>query len=238
MFDQNEFRKYAIKHQGISSNTFDNYAKHMSAVAMPTAITPYILEERQMHTQTLDVFSRLMVDRIIFLGEPINDYVANIVTAQLLFLESVDRNRDIQMYLNSPGGSVYAGLGIYDTMQVINPEIATICTGMAASMGAVLMCAGTPGKRTALRHSRIMLHQPSSAIGGQATDIAITVKEIQSVRQNLYTIIAEHSGQAYEKVAKDCERDYWMMADEAKAYGIVDEVLKSNPKKAIKKLGE
>lgn len=235
MFDQNEFRKYAIKHQGISSNTFDNYTKHMGAVAMPTALTPYILEERPMHAQTLDVFSRLMVDRIIFLGEPINDYVANIATAQLLFLESIDRNRDIQMYINSPGGSVYAGLGIYDTMQIINPDIATICTGMAASMGAVLMCAGTQGKRTALRHSRIMLHQPSSAIGGQATDIAITVKEIQNVRENLYTIISEHSGQDYEKVAKDCERDYWMMAEEAKAYGIVDEVLKRNPKKEIKK---
>ncbi len=233
MFDQNEFRKYAIKHQGISSNTFDNYARHMN-MAIPTNLTPYILEERPMHAQALDVFSRLMMDRIIFLGEPINDYVANIVTAQLLFLESADRNRDIQMYLNSPGGSVYAGLGIYDTMQIVNPDIATICTGMAASMGAVLMCAGTPGKRTALQHSRIMLHQPSSAIGGQATDIAITVKEIQRVKENLYTIIADHSGQTIEKVAKDCERDYWMLAEEAKAYGIVDEVLKSNPKKVRK----
>ena len=195
-------------------------------------MTPYILEERPMHAQALDVFSRLMMDRIIFMGEPINDYVANIVTAQLLFLESADRNRDIQMYLNSPGGSVYAGLGIYDTMQIVNPDIATICTGMAASMAAVLMCAGTPGKRTALQHSRIMLHQPSSAIGGQATDIAITVREIQRVKDNLYSIITEHTGQPYEKVAKDCERDYWMLAEEAKAYGIVDEVLQRNPKKA------
>src|SRR5690606_26633679 len=195
MFDQNEFRKYAIKHRGISSNTFDNYAKYINT-AIPTGLTPYILEERPMHAQTLDVFSRLMVDRIIFMGEPVNDYVANIVTAQLLFLESADRNRDIQMYLNSPGGSVYAGLGIYDTMQIVNPDIATICTGMAASMAAVLMCAGTSGKRTALQHARIMLHQPSSAIGGQATDIAITVKEIQRVKNNLYSIISEHTGQA------------------------------------------
>lgn len=233
MFDQNEFRKYAIKHQGISSNTFDNYTKYVST-AIPTNLTPYILEERPMHAQTLDVFSRLMMDRIIFMGEPVNDYVANIVTAQLLFLESADRNRDIQMYLNSPGGSVYAGLGIYDTMQIVNPDIATICTGIAASMAAVLMCAGTPGKRTALQHSRIMLHQPSSAIGGQATDIAITVREIQRVKDNLYSIITEHTGQPYEKVAKDCERDYWMLAEEAKAYGIVDEVLQRNPKKARK----
>lgn len=171
--DSKEFRKYAIQHQGISSNTFDQYAAYVSAD--PTALTPYIIEERPMNVASMDVFSRLMMDRIIFMREPINDYVANIVTAQLLFLESTDRSRDIQMYINSPGGSVYAGLGIYDTMQVINPDIATICTGMAASMGAVLMCAGTHGKRTALRHSRIMIHQPSSAIGGQATDIEVKI---------------------------------------------------------------
>jgi ATP-dependent Clp protease protease subunit len=229
----NEFRKYAIKHQGISSNTFDAYAKHISA--SPTALTPYIIEERPLNVASMDVFSRLMMDRIIFLGEGINDYVANIVTAQLLFLESTDRTRDVQMYINSPGGSVYAGLGIYDTMQIVNPDIATICTGIAASMGAVLMCAGTKGKRTALRHSRIMMHQPSSYIGGQATDISISVKEIQRVKDNLYTIISEHTGQPYEKVAKDSDRDFWMLADEAKAYGIVDEVLKSNPKKEQKK---
>lgn len=227
--NSNEFRKYAIQHRGISSNTFDQYAMHVNA--QPTALTPYIIEERPMNVASMDVFSRLMMDRIIFLGEPVNDYVANIVTAQLLFLESTDRNRDVQMYINSPGGSVYAGLGIYDTMQIVNPEIATICTGLAASMAAVLMCAGTKGKRTALKHSRIMLHQPSSAIGGQATDIGITVKEIQRVKQNLYDIIAEHSGQDVEKVAKDCDRDFWLLADEAKSYGIVDEVLKSNPKK-------
>jgi len=226
----NEFRKYAIQHRGISSNTFDQYAKHVSA--QPTALTPYIIEERPMNVASMDVFSRLMMDRIIFLGEPVNDYVANIVTAQLLFLESTDRTRDVQMYINSPGGSVYAGLGIYDTMQIVNPEIATICTGLAASMSAVLMCAGTKGKRTALKHSRIMLHQPSSAIGGQATDIDITVKEIQRVKKNLYDIIAEHTGQNVEKVTKDCDRDFWLLAEEAKEYGIVDEVLKSNPKKS------
>ncbi len=227
--DHNEFRKYAIKHKGISSNTFDNYAAHISN--QPTALTPYIIEERPLNVASMDVFSRLMMDRIIFLGEPINDYVANIVTAQLLFLESTDRTRDVQMYINSPGGSVYAGLGVYDTMQIVNPDIATICTGIAASMATVLMCAGTKGKRTALRHSRIMMHQPSSAIGGQATDISITVKEIQRVKNDLYTIISEHTGQTVEKVGRDSDRDFWMSADEAMTYGIVDEVLRSNPKK-------
>lgn len=227
--DHNEFRKYAVHHKGISGHTFDSYARHISA--QPTALTPYIIEERPLNVASMDVFSRLMMDRIIFLGEPINDYVANIVTAQLLFLESTDRTRDVQMYINSPGGSVYAGLGVYDTMQIVNPDIATICTGMAASMAAVLMCAGTEGKRTALQHSRIMLHQPSSAIGGQATDISITVKEIQRIKQNLYGIISEHTGQEHDKVARDCDRDFWMLAEEAKEYGIVDEVLKSNPKK-------
>lgn len=226
---KDEFRNFAIKHQGISSNTFDNYAKHLGT--QTTALTPYIIEERPLNVASMDVFSRLMMDRIIFMGEPINDYVANIITAQLLFLESTDRNRDIQMYINSPGGSVYAGLGVYDTMQLIHPEIATICTGMAASMAAVLMCAGAKGKRTALEHSRIMLHQPSSGIGGQATDILISVKEISRVKDNLFTIISNHSGQNKEKVAKDCERDFWMGADEAKEYGIVDEVLKGKKNK-------
>jgi ATP-dependent Clp protease protease subunit len=182
----------------------------------------------------MDVFSRLMMDRIIFLGEPIDDYVANIVTAQLLFLESTDRTRDIQMYINSPGGSVYAGLGVYDTMQIIGPDVATICTGMAASMGAVLMCAGTEGKRTALRHARIMIHQPSGAVGGQASDVEITANEIKRVRKELYEIIATHSGQTVEKVAQDSDRDFWMLAEEAKAYGLVDEVLSVNPRKADK----
>jgi ATP-dependent Clp protease protease subunit len=226
-----EFKKYAVKDRRISSATLDAYAKSFQT---PTALTPYIIEERPLNVASMDVFSRLMMDRIIFLGEPINDYVANIVTAQLLFLESTDRTRDVQMYINSPGGSVYAGLGIYDTMQIVNPDISTICTGMAASMGAVLMCAGTEGKRTALYHSRIMIHQPSSAIGGQATDIEITVKEIQRVKQNLYEIIAHHSGQTVEKVAKDSDRDYWLSAEEAKAYGIVDEVLQYNSRKVKK----
>jgi len=171
------------------------------------------------------------MDRIIFMGEPINDYVANIVTAQLLFLESTDRTRDIQMYINSPGGSVYAGLGIYDTMQFIGPDISTICTGMAASMGAVLMCAGVKGKRTALKHSRIMMHQPSGGIGGQASDIAITVNEIRKIKRELYEIIAFHAGKEPEQVAKDSDRDFWMSAEEAKDYGLVDEVLLTNPRK-------
>jgi ATP-dependent Clp protease protease subunit len=179
----------------------------------------------------MDVYSRLMMDRIIFLGYPINDEVANIVTAQLLFLESTDRNRDIQMYINSPGGSVYAGLGMYDTMQFITPDIATICIGMAASMGAVLMCAGTQGKRTALKHSRIMMHQPSAGAGGQATDIEITVNEIRKIKRELYEIIAHHTGKEVDKVAEDCDRDYWMTSMEAKEYGLVDEVLIINPRK-------
>jgi ATP-dependent Clp protease protease subunit len=187
-----------------------------------------------MNIAVMDVYSRLMMDRIIFLGYPISDEVANIVTAQLLFLESTDRARDIQMYINSPGGSVYAGLGMYDTMQFITPDIATICTGMAASMGAVLMCAGAKGKRTALKHSRVMMHQPSSGAGGQASDIEITVNEIRKVKKELYVIIAQHTGQSVEKVAADCDRDYWMTASEAKEYGLVDEVLLMNPKK-IKK---
>lgn len=228
--NHNEFRKYAIKHKGISSNTFDQYAH---SIATPTFLTPYIIEERPLNVASMDVFSRLMMDRIIFLGEPINDYVANIVTAQLLFLESTDRARDIQMYINSPGGSVYAGLGIYDTMQNINPEIATICTGMAASMGAVLMCAGQKGKRTALKHSRIMIHQPSSGVGGQATDIDISVKEIKRVKENLYTILSKHSGQTYEQIELDSDRDKWLLASEAKEYGLIDEVLEGNPKKLL-----
>lgn len=230
--DQHEFRKYAVKHHNISGNTFDSYASYISK--MPSALTPYIIEERPMNVAQMDVFSRLMMDRIIFMGEPVNDQVANIVTAQLLFLESTDRTRDVQMYINSPGGSVYAGLGIYDTMQIITPDVSTICTGIAASMAAVLMCAGTKGKRTALRHSRIMIHQPSSAIGGQATDVVIAIKELKRVKSNLYEIIAEHTGQPIEKVEKDSDRDFWMLAEEAKEYGLVDEVLKVNPNKKKK----
>ena len=224
-----EFEKYAVKHRGISSNALDGYIKHNV-----TNLTPNIIEERPMNVAVMDVYSRLMMDRIIFLGYPINDEVANIVTAQLLFLESTDRTRDIQMYINSPGGGVYAGLGMYDTMQFITPDIATICTGMAASMGAVLMCAGAKGKRTALKHSRIMMHQPSSGAGGQATDIEITVNEIRKVKHELYEIIAQHTNQPIDKVAVDCDRDYWMTSTEAKAYGLVDEVLLTNPKKAKK----
>jgi ATP-dependent Clp protease, protease subunit len=224
-----EFEKYAVKHKGISSNTLDGYIKHNV-----TNLTPNIIEERSMNVAVMDVYSRLMMDRIIFLGYPINDEVANIVTAQLLFLESTDRTRDIQIYLNSPGGSVYAGLGVYDTMQFITPDIATICTGMAASMGAVLLCAGAKGKRTALKHSRIMMHQPSAGAGGQASDIEITVNEVKKIKKELYDIIAFHTGQPAEKVAADCNRDYWMTSTEAKEYGLIDEVLVMNPRKLKK----
>ena len=223
-----EFERFAIKHRNISSATLHNYGNHI------TNLTPYIIEERPLNVASMDVFSRLMMDRIIFLGEGINDYVANIVTAQLLFLESTDRTRDIQMYINSPGGSVYAGMGIYDTMQFISPDVSTICTGIAASMGAVLLCAGVNGKRTALKHSRIMMHQPSGAIGGQATDIEITAREIKKIKQELYEVISNHSGKDIETVAADCERDFWMTAAEAKAYGLVDEVLLTNPRKEKK----
>jgi ATP-dependent Clp protease protease subunit len=226
MFDNNEFRKYATKHQGISSLTLDNY---VSSIA-PRSMTPYIIEERQLNIQQLDVFSRLMMDRIIFLGQGINDQVANIIQAQLLFLESVDAKKDIQMYINSPGGSVYAGLGIYDTMQIVQPDVATICTGMAASMGAVLMCAGEKGKRTALAHARVMIHQPLGGAEGQASDIEITAREIGKLKKELYEIIAKHSGQTYEKVWSDSDRDYWMIAQEAKDYGMIDEILERRNK--------
>jgi ATP-dependent Clp protease, protease subunit len=216
MFPQDEFRKYATKHRGINSTTYDNYV---------SSLTPYIIEERQLNVAQMDVFSRLMMDRIIFLGTGINDQVANIIQAQLLFLESVDSKKDIQIYLNSPGGSVYAGLGIYDTMQYISPNVATICTGMAASMGAVLMCAGEKGKRTALPHARVMIHQPLGGAEGQASDIEITAREIMKLKKELYEIIANHSGQTYEKVWADSDRDYWMTAQEAKDYGMIDEIL-------------
>lgn len=203
--------------------TFDSYAS--SITSMPRGLTPNIIEERQMNIAVMDVFSRLMMDRIIFLGTGINDQVANIVQAQLLFLESVDSKKDIQIYMNSPGGSVYAGLGIYDTMQIVQPDVATICTGIAASMGAVLQCAGAKGKRTALPHSRIMIHQPLGGAEGQASDIEITAREIQKLKKELYEIIAKHSGQTYDKVWADSDRDYWMTAAEAKDYGMIDEIL-------------
>jgi ATP-dependent Clp protease protease subunit len=229
MSSPSEFEKYAVKHRGISSNTLDSYNKYSV-----TALTPNIIEERPMNVAVMDVYSRLMMDRIIFLGYPINDEVANIVTAQLLFLDSTDRTRDINMYVNSPGGSVYAGLGVYDTMQYVSPDVATICIGMAASMGCVLLAAGTHGKRAALKHARIMMHQPSGAIGGQATDIEITVKEIRKLKRELYEIVCHHSGQPVERVQDDFDRDYWLTAQEAKEYGFVDEVLVVNPKKEKK----
>lgn len=221
-----EFEKYAVKHRGISSNTLDGYIKHNV-----TNLTPNIIEERPMNVAVMDVYSRLMMDRIIFLGYPINDEVANIVTAQLLFLESTDRARDIQLYINSPGGGVYAGLGMYDTMQFIAPDVATICTGIAASMAAVLMAAGAPEKRSALRHARIMMHQPSAGAVGQASDVEITVNEIVKLKNELYQILSEHTGQPVEKIAKDSNRDFWMTSEEAKAYGLVDEVLITNARK-------
>ncbi len=215
----NEFKKFAVKDQGINSLYVDT---------LVSSVTPYIIEERQLNVAQMDVFSRLMMDRIIFLGTAIDDHVANIIQAQLLFLESVDASKDISIYINSPGGGVYAGLGIYDTMQFIKPEIATICTGMAASMGAVLMCAGQKGKRSALPHSRIMIHQPLGGAQGQASDIEITAREILKLKNELYEIIAKHSGQKVKKVHDDSDRDYWMKAEEAKKYGMIDEVLTRN----------
>ncbi|MGB0838001.1 MAG: ATP-dependent Clp endopeptidase proteolytic subunit ClpP [Flavobacteriaceae bacterium] len=214
-----EFKKFATKDHGINSMYYDQ---------LVSSVTPYIIEERQLNVAQMDVFSRLMMDRIIFLGTGVNDQVANIIQAQLLFLESVDASKDISIYINSPGGGVYAGLGIYDTMQFIKPDVATICTGMAASMGAVLMCAGAEGKRSALPHSRIMIHQPLGGAQGQASDIEITAREIMKLKEELYQIIAKHSGQTYDKVYADSDRDYWMKADEAKAYGMIDEVLLRN----------
>lgn len=217
-----EFRSFATKHHGVNSLYFDKILNKMT----PTNLTPNIIEERQMNVVAMDVFSRLMMDRIIFLGTGVDDYVANIIQAQLLFLESLDASKDIQIYINSPGGSVYAGLGIYDTMQYVRPDVSTICTGMAASMGAVLLCAGAKGKRSALPHSRVMIHQPSGGAQGVATDMEINLREMLKLKEELYKIIANHSGQSYDKVYADSERDYWMIADEAKEYGMIDEVLK------------
>ncbi|MCK5838838.1 MAG: ATP-dependent Clp endopeptidase proteolytic subunit ClpP [Bacteroidales bacterium] len=221
--NSNDFRNFAIKQHGISSMTYDSYTSMIN-----NYISPTIIEERQLNIATMDVFSRLMMDRIIFLGVAIDDYVANVIQAQLLYLESTDSKKDITIYLNTPGGSVYAGLGIYDTMKYIGPDIATICTGMAASMGAILLCAGTKGKRTALKHSRILIHQPIGGAQGQASDIEITAREIAKIKKELYEIIALNSGQTYKKIWKDGDRDYWMTADEAKGYGMIDEVLIRN----------
>ncbi len=217
MHPPDEFLKYAVKHRGIPSTTLGGY--------ITASLTPYIIEERKLNVAQMDVFSRLMMDRIIFLGTAVDDEVANIIQAQLLFLESVDAKKDIQIYLNSPGGGVYAGLGIYDTMQYINPDVATICTGMAASFGAVLLCAGAKGKRSALKHARVMIHQPLGGTQGQASDMEIAINEVRKVKKELYTIISEHTGQPYERIEKDSDRDHWMTSAEAKEYGLIDELL-------------
>ena len=216
----NDFRKYATRHLGMNSMVLDDVVS-----AQNQYLNPYILEERQLNVTQMDVFSRLMMDRIIFLGTEIDAYTANTLQAQLLYLDSVDPGKDISIYLNSPGGSVYAGLGIYDTMQFVTSDVATICTGMAASMAAVLLVAGTEGKRSALTHSRVMIHQPMGGAQGQASDIEITAREIQKLKKELYTIIADHSHTDFDKVWADSDRDYWMTAQEAKEYGMVDQVL-------------
>ena len=216
-----DFRKFATKHLGINSMVLDKYTSVTNSYISPT-----IIEERQLNMATMDIFSRLMMDRIIFLGLPIDDYVANIVQGQLLYLESSDHTKDIQIYINSPGGGVYAGLGIYDTMQYINADVATICTGMAASMAAVLLCGGTKGKRMALDHSRVMIHQPLGGAQGQASDIEITTREILKLKKELYEIIANHTGHPLKKIEKDSDRDYWMTSKEAVEYGMIDEVMK------------
>lgn len=226
MKNNNEFNKYAVKHEGISSLTLESYQSTFG-----NYISPTIIEERQLNIASMDVFSRLMMDRIIFLGVPIDDTVANIIQAQLLFLESTDPTKDIQIYLNSPGGHVHAGLGIYDTMQYISADVATICTGMAASMGAVLLTAGAHGKRSALKHSRVMIHQPMGGAQGQASDIEITAREILKIKKELYSIISEHSGRPVKQVEKDADRDYWMTSEEAVKYGMIDEILFRQPKK-------
>ncbi len=233
MFPKDEFLKYATGHLGISSSKVEDYAKYnIRTSGNLQGITPYIIEERQLNATVLDVFSRLMMDRIIFLGNPVTDDVANIMQAQLLFLESTDPKRDIQVFINSPGGSVIAGLGIYDTMQYVSPDIGTICTGLAASMGAVLLAAGTKGKRTCLYHSRVMIHQPLGGMQGQVTDMEISYKLIKDMQKQLYEVLSHHTEQPYETIEKDCERDNWMRSEEAKAYGIVDEVLeRNNPRK-------
>lgn len=220
--NNNEFRKFATKHLNMNGNTLDHYISMGNGGGY---ISPSILEERQLNVTQMDVFSRLMMDRIIFLGSEINDYVANVIQAQLLFLDTSDPGKDISIYINSPGGSVYAGLGIYDTMQFISSKVSTICTGMAASMAAVLLVAGETGKRSALKHSRVMIHQPMGGVQGQASDMEITVREIQKLKTELYQIIATHSGNPIEKIEKDSDRDYWMTAAEAVDYGMVDQVL-------------
>jgi ATP-dependent Clp protease protease subunit len=223
-----EFEKYAVRHLGMNSATLHDYVSKTGSLQL-WGMTPNIIEERPLNVAAIDVFSRLMMDRIIFLGHAIDDYIANIVNAQLLFLESADPNRDVYIYINSPGGSVYAGLGIYDVMQYVRQDVACVCTGMAASMAAVLLTAGTKGKRSALPHARVMIHQPLGGTQGQASDIEIAARQVMKIKQELYEIIAQHSGQSYEKIWADSDRDYWMIASEAKEYGLIDEVLQRNP---------
>jgi ATP-dependent Clp protease, protease subunit len=230
MYSKEEFKKYATLHLGMSSMHLEKYMDTM--VPQIKGFTPQVIEERSLNIVGMDVFSRLMMDRIIFMGVPVNDYVANVIQAQLLFLESTDNKRDIQMFINSPGGSVIDGMGIYDTMQYVAPDVATICTGMAASMGAVLLCAGKKGKRTCLPHARVMIHQPSGGMQGQFTDMEISYNLIKQLRKELYDILAHHAGKTFEEIEKDSERDNWMTSYEAKEYGLVDEVLdKRNPVK-------
>ena len=221
---KSEFQKYATKHLGMNSLALEQY------LASHSYISPTILEERQLNVTQMDVFSRLMADRVIFLGTPIDDYVANVIQAQLLFLDTSDPGKDISIYLNSPGGSVHAGLGIYDTMQYISSDVSTICTGMAASMAAVLLVAGEKGKRSALPHSRVMIHQPMGGMQGQASDMEINYKQIMLLRDELYQIISDHSGQSFEKIMKDSDRDYWMTSAEALEYGMIDQVLRREKK--------
>jgi ATP-dependent Clp protease protease subunit len=222
-----EFRKYAVHHRGLNGLAVDQYMNNIGSRPVPQIddMTQYIIEERPMRFAQIDVFSRLIMDRIIFMGVPVDDYMANIIVAQLLFMESTDAKKDIVMYINSPGGSVYAGLGIYDTMNYIRPEVATVCTSLAASMGAVLLAGGAAGKRSALEHARVMIHQPSGGAQGQSRDIEITAREIVKIRQELYEILSKHSGKSFEDIERDSDRDYWMKAAEAKEYGLIDEIL-------------
>ena len=225
MNNKSDFRNFAVHHLGMNGLSLDQYTSKVNAAVNANYINPSIIEERQLNVAQMDVFSRLMMDRIIFLGTEVNDYTANVIQAQLLYLDSADPGKDVSIYINSPGGSVYAGLGIYDTMQYISSDVATICTGMAASMAAVLLVSGEKGKRFALKHSRVMIHQPMGGAQGQASDIEITAREIKKLKHELYTIIADHSGQPFDKVEKDSDRDYWMTAEEAKDYGMIDTVL-------------
>lgn len=235
MFDKREFQNYATKHLNMSSMHLEKYMSTVGGIAAPNirAFTPAVIEERPMNLAVMDVFSRLMMDRIIFMGVPVTEYVANVIQAQLLFLESSDSKRDIQMFINSPGGSVIDGLGIYDTMQYVSPDVATICTGLAASMGAVLLAAGAKGKRSCLFHSHVMIHQPMGGAQGQVTDIEISYHLIKKMQKSLYDILAHHTGQEYDTILKDCDRDNWMSGEEAKAYGLIDEVLDRNSPKSL-----